>query len=92
MDNLSIVLVSLLFSAIFSGIEIAFVSSDKLHIELLGQQGTLTGKILSRFSKSPSRFIATTLVGNTVALVIYGIFMAAILEPVLHEALPEAVE
>lgn len=91
MDNLSIVLVSLLFSAIFSGIEIAFVSSDKLHIELLGQQGTLTGKILSRFSKKPSRFIATTLVGNTVALVIYGIFMAAILEPVLQKALPEAL-
>ncbi len=89
-NNISIVLVSLLFSAIFSGVEIAFVSSDKLHIELLGHQGTLTGKILSRFSKKPNRFIATTLVGNTVALVIYGIFMAGILEPMLHSTLPEA--
>jgi CBS domain containing-hemolysin-like protein len=87
--NFSIVLLSLLFSAMFSGIEIAFISSDKLHIELQGKQGKLTGKILSRFSKHPSRFIATTLVGNTVALVIYGIFMAAILEPVLHKSLPE---
>jgi len=90
-NNIPIVLVSLLFSAIFSGVEIAFVSSDKLYIELLGQQGTLAGKILSRFSKKPAHFIATTLVGNTVALVIYGIFMAAILEPMLHNALPEAL-
>lgn len=90
-NNIPIVLVSLLFSAIFSGVEIAFVSSDKLYIELLGQQGTLAGKILSRFSKNPAHFIATTLVGNTVALVIYGIFMAAILEPMLHNALPEAL-
>ena len=90
-SNISIVLVSLMFSAIFSGIEIAFVSSDRLHIELLGQQGTFRGKILSRLSKNPSRFIATTLVGNTVALVIYGIFMAAILEPLLHRTLPEAL-
>ena len=89
-NNIPIVLVSLLFSAMFSGVEIAFVSSDKLYIELLGQQGTLAGKILSRFSKKPAHFIATTLVGNTVALVIYGIFMAAILEPILHNALPEA--
>jgi CBS domain containing-hemolysin-like protein len=90
-NNIPIVLVSLLFSAIFSGVEIAFVSSDKLYIELLGQQGTLAGKILSRFSKKPAHFIATTLVGNTVALVIYGIFMATILEPMLHNALPEAL-
>ncbi len=89
--NISIVLVSLLFSAMFSGIEIAFVSSDRLHIELRGKQGTITGKILSGFSKNPSRFIATTLVGNTVTLVIYGIFMAAILEPILHKSLPEVI-
>ena len=91
MDNISIVLVSLLFSAIFSGVEIAFVTSDKLHIELRGKQGKLAGKILSRFSKKPSRFIATMLVGNTIALVIYGIFMAAILEPFLHRTLPPAL-
>lgn len=89
--NISIVLVSLLFSAMFSGIEIAFVSSDKFYIELQGKQGTITGKILSRFSKKPSRFIATTLVGNTVALVVYGIFMAAILEPILQDKLPDAL-
>lgn len=87
-NQISIILTSLLFSAIFSGIEIAFISSDKLQIELQGKQGSITGKILSRFAKSPSRFIATTLVGNTVALVFYGIFMAAFLEPVLESVLP----
>lgn len=90
-SNISIVLISLAFSAMFSGIEIAFISSDKLHLELLAKQGSITGKILARFSKNPSRFIATTLVGNTVALVIYGIFMAAMLEPVLDQAFPEAL-
>ena len=89
--NISVVLISLLFSAMFSGVEIAFISSDKLHLELRGKKGNLTGRILSRFTKSPSRFIATTLVGNTVALVIYGIFMAAIIEPILQVNLPEAL-
>lgn len=90
-SQIPIILVSLLFSAMFSGIEIAFISSDKLQIELQGKQGSITGKILSRFAKSPSRFIATTLVGNTVALVFYGIFMAAYLEPVLMERLPDVI-
>lgn len=82
------VLITLLFSAFFSGIEIAFVSSDKLHIELQGKKGNLTAKILSTFVKNPSRFIATTLIGNTIALVIYGVFMAKILNPVLQAWLP----
>ena len=90
-SDISIVLISLIFSAMFSGMEIAFVSTDKLHLELLGQQGSITGKVLAGFSKKPSRFIATTLVGNTVALVVYGIFMAAILEPILLRSLPHAI-
>lgn len=90
-SQVSIILVSLFFSAIFSGIEIAFISSDKLQIELQGQQGTITGRILARFAKKPSQFIATTLVGNTVALVIYGIFMASILEPILEHILPDVL-
>ncbi len=90
--QVTFILISLLFSAIFSGIEIAFISSDKLQIELQGQRGTLTGRILSGFAKRPSRFIATTLVGNTVALVFYGIFMAAFLEPVLMRNLPPILQ
>ena len=83
-----IVLVSLLLSAFFSGVEIAFVSADKLHIELRSQQGHYSDKILSKFLKKPSWFITTTLIGNNVTLVIYGIFMAIILEPIIINLLP----
>ena len=83
-----IVVVSLLLSAFFSGVEIAFISADKLHIELRSQQGHISDKILSRFLKRPSWFITTTLIGNNVTLVIYGIFMAAILKPLLISFFP----
>lgn len=86
-----VILISLLFSALFSGIEIAFVSSNKLHIELQSQQGVLWGKILSRFVKHPSNFIGTTLVGNNLALVVYGIFMANILKPIITSLLPDLI-
>lgn len=82
-----VVLVSLVLSAFFSGIEIAFISSDKLHIELRGQQGHLSDKILARFLTKPSWFITTTLIGNNVTLVVYGIFMAFLLEPLLVNTL-----
>ncbi|WP_209329830.1 hemolysin family protein [Lunatimonas salinarum] len=83
------VLVSLLFSALFSGLEIAFVSANRLHIELQSKQGKLSGEILSRFINNPSHFIGTTLLGNTVSLVLYGIFMAYLLEPPIQQLLPE---
>ena len=83
-----VVLVSLLLSAFFSGVEIAFISSDKLHIELRSQQGHLSDKILSGFVKKPSWFITSTLIGNNVTLVIYGIFMAFILKPLIANSLP----
>ncbi|MFA0961608.1 hemolysin family protein [Roseivirga sp. BDSF3-8] len=84
---LIIILITLAFSALFSGIEIAFVSANKLHIELQSKQGALAGRILSRFMQRPSKFIGTTLVGNTIALVVYGIFMARLLEPYIAEVL-----
>jgi CBS domain containing-hemolysin-like protein len=87
-NYLIVVIVSLVLSAFFSGIEIAFISADKLHIELRSQQGHLSDKILSGFLKKPSWFITTTLIGNNVTLVIYGIFMALILEPVLLGLFP----
>lgn len=89
---LIIVVVSLLLSAFFSGIEIAFISADKLHIELRSQQGHLSDKILSGFLKKPSWFITTTLIGNNVTLVIYGIFMALILEPLMLKLFPSQLE
>src|SRR5690606_34190849 len=89
--QISMIVFSLIFSALFSGIEIAFVSANKLHIELQRKEGTLSGKILSNFVKKPSRFIGTTLVGNTIALVVYGIFMASVLEPFIRETLPSGI-
>ncbi|MFH1320409.1 MAG: hemolysin family protein [Bacteroidota bacterium] len=84
MVDLSIILITLLFSAFFSGIEIAFVSANKLLIELQNKQGLLPARIISRFMKYPSRFIGTMLVGNNIALVVYGIFMAKILKPIIE--------
>jgi putative hemolysin len=84
------VLLTLVFSALFSGIEIAFISANKLQIELENKQGMLSGKILSAFIQKPGQFIGTTLIGNTVALVLYGIFMAYLLEPLLFQLLPLA--
>ena len=89
--SISFILISLILSAFFSGIEIAFVSADKLLIELDKEKGTLSGKILSRFTKNPSQFIGTTLIGNTLTLVVYGIFMANLLEPFLANILPPAI-
>ncbi|MEM9337561.1 MAG: hemolysin family protein [Bacteroidota bacterium] len=86
-----IILICLLFSAFFSGMEIAFVSSDKLQIEVSRKKGLRAGIILSIFSSNPSQFLATMLVGNNIALVLYGIFMAGILEPLIASLLPEVI-
>lgn len=93
MDNLSIfgIILSLVVSALFSGLEIAFISANRLEIALLKEKGTLSGKILSYFLQVRSKFISTMLVGNTIALVVYGIFMAALIEPWLAAILPPAI-
>jgi len=88
MNNTLIILLSLLLSAFFSGMEIAFVSSSNLKIELDKSKGLVSGKILSRFNQHPSRFIGALLLGNNIALVIYGIAMANMLEPLILSIIP----
>ncbi|MBV6641877.1 MAG: HlyC/CorC family transporter [Cyclobacteriaceae bacterium] len=88
---LSAILVCLLFSAFFSGIEIAFISADKLHIEVMNLKGSLTGRVLSEFAGKRSHFLATTLVGNNLSIVLYGILMAKLIEPFLYAVLPAAL-
>ena len=84
------VIATLLFSAFFSGMEIAFISSNKLQIELQSKQGSLVGRVLSTFVNKPGQFIGTTLMGNTISLVLYGIFMAYLLEDPLKLGLPDS--
>ena len=78
---LSLLIVSLVFTGFFAGIEIAFMSANKLGIELKKKQGKRSGIILSRFFENPSRFIGTTLIGFNIFLVIYGLIIIDVLAP-----------
>ena len=89
MDLLLIIAVVLLFSGFFSGIEIAFVSTNKLKIEVDKSNRVFSARLLSYFVKTPSKFIVFVLLGNNITLVIYGIFAAKLLDPWIVSWLPE---
>ncbi len=78
---ITVAIISLLFSAFFSGVEIAFISANKLQLELDKNTGKFPSKIITYFTKNESDFITTMLVGNNIALVVYGIVMTQILTP-----------
>ena len=74
-----IIILMLILSAFFSGMEIAFVSANKMHIELEKKKENLLARVLKRLTQKPSRFITTMLIGNNIALVVYGYFMGDLL-------------
>lgn len=93
MANVGIwILVSMVLSAFFSGMEIAFVSSNKLKIEVDKSNGNASARILSFFQNKSSNFIATLLLGNNVALVVYGIYMEKMLSAPISNFLPEMLD
>lgn len=83
-----IIVASLILSAFFSGMEIAYVSSNKIHIEIEKKQEGLLAIILSKLTAKPSKYIATMLIGNNIALVIYGFFMGDLLVEWFQSMLP----
>ena len=90
--DIYVILGALVFSAFFSGIEIAYISADKLQIEVQAKNGRFVSKIISGFFHHQSKFLATTLIGNNIALVIYGIFSAKMLFPILEAWLPDSFD
>ncbi|MDR1543390.1 MAG: hemolysin family protein [Prevotellaceae bacterium] len=87
-STLIIIIVALGLSALFSGMEIAFNSSNRLRAEIDNRSHSFGGKILSRFYKNSGQFISTMLVGNNIVIVIYSIAMAKILEPLIASFVP----
>jgi CBS domain containing-hemolysin-like protein len=91
MSDLTIIIMCLIFSAFFSGMEIAFVASNKLRIELDKKHGLLSSRIISLVTANPGQYITTMLVGNTIALVVYGSYMAKILYPLVIRLTSSAI-
>lgn len=77
--EIGIIIVCLILSAFFSGMEIAFVSSNKIYLEIEKKQDDFISKILTKLTQKPSKFIATMLVGNNISMVVYGFFMGDLL-------------
>lgn len=84
--EIGIIIICLILSAFFSGMEIAFVSSNKIYLELEKKQNSFISKILKKLTEKPTVFIATMHIGNTVVLVIYGFLMSSLLMETLSHS------
>ncbi|HAH24774.1 MAG TPA: hemolysin [Prolixibacteraceae bacterium] len=91
MDLFLVIIATILFSAFFSGMEIAFITANKLRLELDKKQNFIYSKLITLFTLHPAQFIATMLIGNNVSLVIYGIAFAKLLQPFFNQYLPESL-
>ena len=89
-QEIYIIIASLVMSAMFSGIEIAFISGDRLQMEI-GKEKRFADKLVAFLAQNPSQFIATTLVGNTLSLALYGVYMARVLAPSIEAVLPSMI-
>ena len=73
--EISIIIICLILAAFFSGMEIAFISSNKIYLEIEKKQDDFLSRILTKLTKNPSKFIAAMLIGNNLALVVYAFYM-----------------
>ncbi|AUC78294.1 hemolysin [Nonlabens sp. MB-3u-79] len=87
--HILIIVLMLVLSAFFSGMEIAYVSSNKIHIELEKRQNDLIGRVLRNLTVQPSKFIITMLIGNSISLVVYGFAMERLMSGYLVESFPQ---
>lgn len=85
------ILMCLLFMLFFAGMETAYLTANKLQIELQGKHGSFAGKFFSHFTKRPSLFIGTTFIGNMISLILYGLFLIQLADPLLRKVLPEKI-
>ncbi|MCU0391413.1 MAG: hemolysin family protein [Thermoflexibacter sp.] len=87
-----IIILSLAFSAFFSGVELAFVSANRLHVALQKKKGKLWAEIIAKLIDKPSLFVTSMLVGNTISLTVYSIYMAQIFDPYIKSFINTYVE
>ena len=84
-----VIVISLILSAFFSGSEIAFISANKLEVEVNKKKGTLSSRLMASFFENPNKFIGSMLVGKNIALVIFTYFMTKMINPTLVEYVGE---